>query len=144
MSDHFVHKLPFGATLDGDRTHFRLWAPSAERVAVDIEGDAHPMQPQAEGWHTATLPVPAGTRYRYKLPDGLLVPDPASRAQDGDVHGASIVVDPLAFTWTNTAWTGRPWHEAVVYELHPGAFGGFDGIRAQLPRLAALGSRRSS
>ena len=34
---------------------------------------------------------------------------------------------------------GRPWHEAVVYELHPGAFGGFDGIRAQLPRLAALG-----
>ena len=34
---------------------------------------------------------------------------------------------------------GRPWHEAVVYELHPGAFGGFDGIREQLPRLAALG-----
>jgi maltooligosyltrehalose trehalohydrolase len=139
MSDHFVHKLPFGAMLDGDRTHFRLWAPSAERVAIDIEGDVHPMQPQAEGWHTATLPVPASTRYRYKLPNGLLVPDPASRAQDVDVHGASIVVDPLAFPWTNTGWKGRPWHEAVVYELHPGAFGGFDGIRAQLPRLAALG-----
>ncbi len=139
MSDRFVHRLPFGATLDGERTHFRLWAPSAERVTVDIDGDVHPMEREAAGWHKATLPVPAGTRYRYKLPDGLLVPDPASRAQDGDVHDASIVVDPSVFAWTNAGWKGRPWHEAVVYELHPGAFGGFDGIRAQLPRLAALG-----
>ncbi len=27
----------------------------------------------------------------------------------------------------------------MLYELHPGAFGGFDGIRAQLPRLTDLG-----
>jgi maltooligosyltrehalose trehalohydrolase len=27
----------------------------------------------------------------------------------------------------------------VIYELPPGTFGGFDGIRAELPRLAALG-----
>jgi maltooligosyltrehalose trehalohydrolase len=139
MAHRFVHKLPFGATLDGAQTHFRLWAPSAERVTIDIEGDAHPMRKLPEGWHAATLPVPAGTRYLYKLPDGLLVPDPASRMQDGDVHGASVVIDPLAFPWVNPDWRGRPWHEAVVYELHPGAFGGFDGIRTQLPRLAALG-----
>jgi maltooligosyltrehalose trehalohydrolase len=55
------------------------------------------------------------------------------------VHDPSLVVDPRAFAWQHGGWKGRPWHEAVVYELHPGAFGGFDGIRAQLPRLAALG-----
>ena len=62
------------------------------------------------------------------------MPDPASRLQAGDVHDTSVVVDPAAYAWRHD-WRGRPWHEAVVYELHPGAMGGFDGIRA---RLAAL------
>jgi maltooligosyltrehalose trehalohydrolase len=139
MTDRFVHPLPFGATLDGDTTHFRLWAPSVAKVAVEIDGDSHAMTPEADGWHSGSLAAPAGTRYRYRLPDGLLVPDPASRAQDRDVHDPSVVVDPASFAWQHGDWMGRPWHEAVIYELHPGAFGGFDGIRAQLPRLAELG-----
>ena len=139
MSDRFAHTLPFGTTLDGDTTRFRIWAPSAAKMEVMIGGAAHPMTPGAGGWHDATLPAPAGTQYAYRMPDGLTVPDPAARAQADDVHSASVVVDPLAFTWAHGDWMGRPWHEAVIYELHPGAFGGFDGIRAQLPRLKALG-----
>ena len=139
MRDRFAHALPFGATVDGSRTRFRLWAPSVDRVDIEINSGTHGMEPQAGGWFAATLPCGAGTQYRFKLPDGLAVPDPASRAQAGDVHDPSLVIDPLAYRWQNPGWTGRPWHEAVVYELHPGAFGGFDGIRAQLPRLAALG-----
>jgi maltooligosyltrehalose trehalohydrolase len=139
MPDRFAHALPFGATLDGNVTHFRLWAPSSDAVSVTIDGAAHPMTAKPDGWHEATLPAPAGAQYAYRLQDGLTVPDPASRAQADDVHGPSIVIDPNAFEWAHGAWMGRPWHEAVIYELHPGAFGGFDGIRAQLPRLAALG-----
>jgi maltooligosyltrehalose trehalohydrolase len=139
MPDRFVHPLPFGARLDGGVTHFRLWAPSAAEVGVEINGTIHPMACRAGGWHEATLPVPAGTHYAYRLPDGLSVPDPAARAQDKDVHGPSVVIDPSAFVWAHGDWRGRPWHEAIIYELHPGAFGGFDGIRAQLPRLKALG-----
>jgi 1,4-alpha-glucan branching enzyme len=60
--------------------------------------------------------------YRFVLPDGLRVPDPASRHQPEDVHGPSEVVDPLAYAWADAAWTGRPWHEAVIYELHIGTF----------------------
>ncbi len=95
---------------------------------------------QAEdGWFRATAAAASGTAYSFVLPDGLRVPDPASRAQQEDVHGPSLVVDPHAYKWQTTDWQNRPWHEAVVYELHPGAFGGFAGIRAQLPRLRELG-----
>ena len=139
MSDRFAHPIPFGATLNGTETHFRVWAPSCTTLDVAIDGAAHAMTAQAGGWFEATLPAPSGTRYNYRLPDGLNVPDPAARAQDADVHGASVVIDPLGYGWTHGGWVGRPWHEAVIYELHPGAFGGFDGIRAQLPRLAELG-----
>ncbi len=139
MPDRFAHALPFGATLDGGVTRFRLWAPSMPEVAVTVDGADHPMAAEAGGWFSATVPCGAGARYRFRLPDGLAVPDPASRAQDGDVHDPSLVVDPRAYAWRTPGWQGRPWHEAVIYELHPGAFGGFDGIREQLPRLAALG-----
>ncbi len=66
---------------------------------------------------------PAGTRYRYNIDGELEVPDPASRAQAGDIDRHSVVVDPHAYPWRHTQWSGRPWHEAVIYELHVGALG---------------------
>ena len=138
---NYAHPLPFGAELQQDgTTRFRLWAPSVEGVSLEREGqEPLAMQAQPGGWFGLTCPAPAGTRYRYRLPDGLAVPDPASRQQAGDVHDPSVVVDPRAYGWQNDAWQGRPWHEAVVYELHVGSMGGFAGIRRRLPELAALG-----
>ena len=138
---HHTHTLPFGATLLPDgQTRFRLWAPSSEMISLDIDGQAaQPMRALEGGWHEATLPAPPGTQYRYRLPDGLAVPDPASRLQAPDVHDPSVVVDPSDYEWRNTNWQGRPWHEAVVYEVHAGAMGGFSGIRQRLPELRRLG-----
>jgi len=134
------YDLPFGATLLGNgTTQFRLWAPSVEKVDLAIEGTRRTMTAQPGGWHHLALPAPAGTRYQFVLPDGLHVPDPASRAQDKDVHGPSVVVDPADYKWQNTDWQGRPWHEAVVYELHAGLMGGFRGITEHLDELQALG-----
>jgi maltooligosyltrehalose trehalohydrolase len=70
------------------------------------------------------------------------VPDPASRFSPDDVHGPSVVIDPQRFEWTDDAWRGRPWEEAVVYELHVGAFteeGTFNAARERLGELAELG-----
>ncbi len=145
MNTRHAFPLSFGANLIApDRTRFRLWAPSAESVAVELDGeDAQAMQRDSSGgWFEAELPCRAGTRYRYVVQTGageLKVPDPASRAQAGDVHDASLVVDPHVYEWQHTAWQGRPWHEAVLYELHPGILGGFEGIMQKLPELAALG-----
>ena len=49
------------------------------------------------------------------------------------------MVDPLAYHWQHTTWQGRPWHEAVIYELHVGVLGGYAGVEQHLPRLAELG-----
>ncbi|MDM0035832.1 malto-oligosyltrehalose trehalohydrolase [Variovorax sp. J22P271] len=142
------HAMPFGAeVLAEGGVRFRLWAPSIDRVVLErAHGTGwqdHPMARADGGWHEARLAqAAAGDRYRYRLPDGLRVPDPASRLNPDDVHGPSEVVDPLAYAWRDADWTGRPWHEAVVYELHLGTLtpeGTLAAARARLPGLAELG-----
>jgi malto-oligosyltrehalose trehalohydrolase len=134
-------RLSFGANLvDPNRTRFRLWAPAQSAVAVAIEGRAaQPMTRSADGWFEAEADCGAGALYRYVLGDGTAVPDPASRAQSGDIHGFSVVVDPSRYQWRNHGWQGRPWTETIVYELHAGLLGGYAGVARELPRLAALG-----
>ncbi len=136
----FKHDFPFGAAVQPDgTTRFRVWAPSADELGLVIDGARRTMVAQGDGWHALTAPATAGTRYRYVMPDGLHFPDPASRMQDGDVHDPSIVVDPHDYAWQNTDWNGRPWHEMIIYELHPGVLGGFRGVQDKLPELQRLG-----
>jgi maltooligosyltrehalose trehalohydrolase len=126
--------------LDPEHTRFALWAPDAYYVSVEIEdGPSMALLPQENGWFVLEARCPAGSRYRYIIDENLRVPDPASRAQVSEVHGYSVVVDPQAYTWRNNAWRGRPWHEAVIYELHVGALGGFAGIEARLQHLVETG-----
>jgi malto-oligosyltrehalose trehalohydrolase len=96
-----------------------------------------------DGWaEHVTAEAPAGTRYRYRIDGELLVPDPAARFQPGDVHGASEVIDPLAYRWGDGAWAGLPAERLVVYELHVGAFtaaGTYAGAAQRLDHLVSLG-----
>ena len=132
---------PHGAImLDAEHTRFALWAPDAFYVSVELEhGQSLPLLPQADGWFVSNIRCAAGTRYRYSIDGELEVPDPASRAQDGDIDRHSVVVDPLAYAWQHSAWSGRPWNEAVIYELHVGALGGFSAVEQHLARLVELG-----
>jgi maltooligosyltrehalose trehalohydrolase len=141
MPDHYEHRLDFGARLGDDGvTDFRLWAPSVDGVRVKVDSqEPLQMQPAGDGWYCARAKAAAGARYRFIMPDGTAVPDPASRAQEDCVHGASLVVDPDAFAWRATNWRNRPWHEAVIYEIHPGVAGGFKGIEAKLAEFLELG-----
>jgi malto-oligosyltrehalose trehalohydrolase len=101
------------------------------------------MKAEDGGWHSARVEaVGAGTPYTFLLEDGTSVPDPASRSNPWDVSGASAVVDPRAFEWTDDAWHGRPWHEAVVYEMHVGTFtpeGTFAAAIGKLDHLVRCG-----
>ncbi|WP_404477205.1 malto-oligosyltrehalose trehalohydrolase [Novosphingobium sp. BL-52-GroH] len=127
---------PIGA----DRWDFGLWAPDASDVAVDLAGAARPAQAAGDGWWQLETEAAAGDAYRWLI-DGAAYPDPAARAQVGDVHGPSRLVDPSTFAW-QAQWAGRPWHEAVVYELHLGTFtdeGTLAAARGQLVRLCELG-----
>lgn len=141
MPSRTLETWPHGAImLDAQHTRFALWAPDAFYVSVELEnGTSVAMLPQPEGWFETELACPAGTRYRFNIDGEKDVPDPASRAQASDVHGWSLVVDPLAYSWRHSRWQGRPWHEAVIYELHVGALGGYAGVEKHLARLAELG-----
>jgi malto-oligosyltrehalose trehalohydrolase len=138
--------MPFGAEVRDDGTvRFRLWAPSHDVIRLELDGEAEPsaMGRIGDGWHELiTDRARPGTRYDFLLPDGMRVPDPASRHQPRGVHGPSEVIDPATHEWTDRDWRGRPWEEAVIYELHIGTFtpeGTFRAAIGKLDHLAALG-----
>jgi malto-oligosyltrehalose trehalohydrolase len=138
--------MPFGAEFgSGGDARFRLWAPACERVGLEIEGQNSPLPLTAlgEGWHEVTTSIAkSGARYRFVLSDGTRVPDPASRYQPDDVHGASELIDSRAWKWNDAEWRGRRWEQAVIYELHVGAFtpeGTFAAAVSKLDHLASLG-----
>ena len=101
------------------------------------------MQALAGGWFECVLAqAQPGLRYAFRIDGGVVVPDPASRCNSDDVHGASQLTDPCAFDWPDTAWRGRPWSDAVIYEIHIGCFtpeGNFLAAIDRLDDLVALG-----
>ena len=137
-----AHRNSHGAEIDTNGSvRFRLWAPVHERIELLIDGEQEPlaMKLTPGGWHElVTDRAGAGARYRFRLPNGLCVPDPASRFQPEDVHQASEVIDPKAYAWRDLEWTGRSWEEAVVYELHIGTFTPEGTFRAAIDKLDHL------
>ncbi len=143
------HEMPFGASLcAAGGVDFRLWAPAARQAEVAIL-DGHGTEPSylpavcdAQGWWECHVDDGvAGTLYQWRIDGELHVPDPASRQNPRGVNEPSCVVDPLQFEW-DADWTGRPWNEVVLYELHVGAFtreGTFVAATERLEYLAGLG-----
>jgi maltooligosyltrehalose trehalohydrolase len=122
------HEMPFGARAHAGGASFRLWAPAAKAAELALEGRQgaqarlHAAQRDADGWWQCELPgIAAGTRYRWRIDGKLMVPDPASRQNPEGPHGPSVLVDPDGFEW-DEGWTGRPWQDTVLYELHVGTF----------------------
>jgi 1,4-alpha-glucan branching enzyme len=141
-----MHRMPFGAEIQPDgEVHFRVWAPEASSLQLALEDAAEllAMVPVSDGWYELTTAAArAGSRYRFVLPNGLHVPDPVSRFQPDDVNGPSAVVDARSYTWRTLDWKGRPWAEAVLYELHVGTFtprGTFRAAQDKLDHLVSLG-----
>ncbi len=141
------HKMPFGAEYENESVRFRLWAPAARQVEVCL-GDHNQSQRLTldrcggDWFELIAEKVQAGTQYSFQIDGGQQVPDPASRFQPCDVHGPSEIIDPAAFEWHDIDWLGRRWEEAVLYELHVGAFtpaGTFLSACERLDYLAELG-----
>ncbi|KQT11011.1 malto-oligosyltrehalose trehalohydrolase [Ramlibacter sp. Leaf400] len=144
-----AHAMRFGASLRPEGgVDFRLWGPGAKRAELALHEKPGatprllPARRDEQGWWECHVPeAGAGTLYQWRIDGEQSVPDPASRHNPDGVHEPSAVVDPLAFQWDDD-WTGRPWHEVVLYELHVGAFtpeGTFAAAQGRLPQLAQLG-----
>lgn len=142
------HCMPFGAEIQADgRIRFCLWAPAAKQVTLywrsESAEDEVAMDGNGGGWFSIVTAVAGNTvDYGFRIDGGLLLPDPASRMQAHDVHGLSRLIKPTAWNWQDTDWKGRPWEEAVIYELHIGTFslsGNFRGVIEKLDHLVGLG-----
>ncbi len=139
-----VNEYVFGPVIRDDGVLFRLWAPRCDTVSLELEGTAtREMERQSDGqFHLLVPEAKSGMRYRFHLPDGLIVPDPASRHQPEDVFGPSELVDLSRYRRPDPIWQGRPWADMVIYELHVGTFteeGTFRAVIEKLDHLAGLG-----
>jgi malto-oligosyltrehalose trehalohydrolase len=101
------------------------------------------MEAREAGWYELTTDrARVGDLYRYRIDGVGEFPDPASRYNPQGVHGPSQLLDPGQFVWNDRNWRGRPWEEAVLYELHVGTFtpqGTFAAVRERLDYLRELG-----
>ena len=118
---------------------FRLWAPGQEAISLRLNGSDTPMTRNDDGWfELLAAGISPGAEYAFVLPDGMVIPDPASRGQKDTVNGPSLVIDPTSYQWRDIDWRGRPWEEAVIYEMHIGTFTREGTFRAAIDRLAHL------
>lgn len=141
-------KLQSGANLTPKGVEFSVWALNANTVDVVLEranGDNayEPMTREDDGRFSVVIPgATAGDRYRFRLDGGDAFPDPYSRFQPGGVHGASEIVDPWQFSWSDQPWTGVSARSLSFYELHVGTFtteGTFAALERELESLRDLG-----
>lgn len=140
-----IHKMRFGAELTDYGTRFKIWAPKSKDIRLKIKGRRLliALDHQDDGWHRIEVEgIKPGAHYHFVLPDGTEIADPASRHQPGAIDGYSEVIDPAAYAWHDAAWRGRPWEEAVIYEMHVGTFtseGTFAAVAKRLDHLQRLG-----
>jgi maltooligosyltrehalose trehalohydrolase len=142
MSDRLPWERPLGAVPEqGGPTTFRVWAPRAREVSVEVGGRSVPLTPHGGVFESLAEAGP-GDDYRYRLDGGEGLPDPCSRDQPEGVRGPSRVVDAGAFAWDEGGWAGLDRRGLVLYELHVGTFtpeGTFAAAAERLPALAELG-----
>jgi maltooligosyltrehalose trehalohydrolase len=136
---------PGAIYLGNGNCRFRVWAPRAKSISVEIASPRTRRIPLAEAgggyWESGIDQVEPGATYKYRFDDARLLPDPASRCQPEGVHGPSQVTNP-AFNWTDSHWHGIAIEEYILYELHVGTFtaeGTFDAAIRHLPYLKDLG-----
>ncbi len=138
--DHLT-KTMFGPVFEGAGARFRFWAPFQPAAQLLIEGrDPFEMERGSDGlWHALIADVGSGTRYKFRSA-GLDFPDLASRQQDGDAAGWSVVREPLRQPTRREPL--RPWHETVICEVHVGTAtpeGTFLALRDRLEHFRDAG-----
>jgi len=122
---------------------FRVWAPVARTVEIEIADTRIAMSAGEAGWWSVEVPE-AGpdAEYRFVVDGAAPLPDPRSSWQPHGVHGPSRVVDHAAFPWSDQRWQPPPLAAAVIYEMHVGTFtpeGTFASAIERLGHVADLG-----
>lgn len=144
MPNNLLDSPALGAHVTDEGVRFAVWAPNAQRVDLVLDDERQlPMDSDEHSVYSLTVSAAgAGTRYAFRVDGEGPFPDPRSRFQPDGVHGASEVVDPATFAWSDRDWRGIGRDNLVIYELHVGTMtpeGTFRALIDQLPYLRDLG-----
>ena len=144
---HITPATPMGANLIADGVTFRVWAPSALHVHVEL-GGAVGFQPMptnellkdtTTGHWTGFFPgVAEGTKYRFFVigPGGAgFKRDPWARELEleGYPDCDCIVRDPNSYPWHDQGWRPPAFSDLVIYQFHVGVFYARDDRGARPP-----------
>lgn len=128
--EEFFAHLMLGAHVMGDGVRFTTFAPAAERVQLQLEGESHDMGRVADGnfWEITVPGAHVGQSYEYRIWHGGGYADHADPyGRESEVRPAhrSVVVD-LSYDWHDDEWMAtrtdcrdRPMN---IYELHAGSW----------------------
>lgn len=123
--------VPEGATVVGNRTTVRVYAPDVKAIHVVVRnGKTVELRRDMHGNFTGVISATAGADYMLLVTTNgnqtkLTIPDPMSRQQsdpDGDVYSWSRIFDPSSFEWGSAHHVPRRLTDMVIYKLHPGIF----------------------
>ncbi len=120
-----VGAFPY-ADSTGTGYSFRVWAPNASSVLVvgDFNGWGFDTSLVKEGdgehWSCDVVGARAGDQYKYYLNGNRWRKDPRSRSVTEENN--SVLVDPGAYSWSDSAFVPPSKNELVIYELHIGSF----------------------
>ena len=136
-----------GAHVVAGGVKFSVWATKANEVVLVLRSNGLVSRFSMERDDAAVFAVfvesaNAGDTYAFEVDGSGPFPDPRSRFQPDGVHGFSEIVDPGAFAWSDSTWTGLGAEGLIIYELHVGTMtfaGTFRSLMDELPELANLG-----
>jgi maltooligosyltrehalose trehalohydrolase len=137
--------FPAGAHVTPQGIAYKVWAPDQTSMHVSVEGAPLPrlipLRRDEQGYWSGIDPEGrVGDLYRFRLGNGTLLPDVASRFQPQGVHGPSESIDPLNFKWRCQTWRRPRWTGQTLYEIHLGTFTSQGTFRAAIDKLAHVAS----
>jgi 1,4-alpha-glucan branching enzyme len=138
---------PMGATLHGDGTMFRTWAPNARDVFIATDtaltanwtvwspSHADRLIPLGDGTWAGFVPgIGEGCPYLFWVrgpasgTEGFKR-DPYARelaTQPSFPNCPCLVRGPVTYPWRATDWRSPAFHELIIYQLHVGVFWAID------------------
>lgn len=123
--------------------NFKIFAPFCDSLAVELENthERITLTKQQDSYFVGkTKPLPNGCLYKLVKNNTDYLPDPYSKYQPLDVHGASQIVEINKVK--SEGWEGIGIEDAIIYELHLGTFtaeGTLQGAKKKLNYLQKLG-----
>ena len=136
-------RYSFGPAILDHETSFRVWAPTAREVFLNIDGTKVKMERDGEEfWEVSLSGNRTGSLYGFILDGEGPFPDPAGRFMPSGINGLSQFIDTDNFRSLDSDWKGIDLKDMVIYECHVGTLspsGNYSGISHIADHLIDLG-----